>query len=103
MKIFKDYQLIGSTLYKQTINESKHLLWQIGGVPCLDADLWDFYFTKEKRIAKIRIMTNKNRIFKIGAELFDTNKKEINLGFGRQYMVDKFFWTIIEPQQKLFL
>lgn len=91
MHIFKDYQLIGDTLYKRGINESKHLLWKYGGVPAIDRKLWDSWYNK---ILEIKVTTNKGRTFTIPGGLFDLNKELINLGYGDQYVVEKLYWEI---------
>lgn len=94
--IYKDYQKVGNILLKVKINEAKHLLWKFGGVPCIDKYVFDEYFATRKEIAKIRVQTNKGRIFKIDACLFNKEKKLINLGFGEQYVCPLEHWTIVE-------
>lgn len=89
--LYKDYYLFGGTLAKRNINDSKHLLWSKGGIPCIDANLWDNY---KDKITQIHFRTRKNRTFKTTKDVFDLNKKELNFGFGRQYYIDKDFWNI---------
>jgi len=107
--IYKDYQIIAKTLVKFHLDESKHLLHSQQSVPCIDADLFD----KVKNLIKaIRFQTNKGRIFRVRADVFDQNKQEINFpNFGRQYFIKKDLWDIIilskqeksiPPQQKDF-
>jgi len=104
MNLYKDYQLVGDTLFKFNVDDNKHLIWKFGGVPCIDAsNVWDRY---GKLISKIIIRTKKGRLFKIDRKTFDTNKQEIDFGFGKQYYVDKDLWEIKEapeapPQQTL--
>jgi hypothetical protein len=92
--IFKDYRLEEGILSKTNINESKHLLWREGGVPCLDSNLWDTFNSK---IQTIVIKTNKGRTFQVSADVFHQNKRNMNLGFGRQYYIPKNLWKITEP------
>jgi len=96
--IYKNYMLIGDVLYKIGIDDNKHLLWKFGGVPAIDADnVWDKY---KMMIKKIVIKTKKGRSFRISADVFDKNKKEINLGFGRQYYVEKDLWDFKDFPKK---
>ena len=95
--IYKDYFLAGGTLCKFHLNESKHLLHSQQSVPCIDAELWD----KHKNLIKaIRFQTNKGRIFRVRANIFDKEKQEIDFGFGKQYFIEKDLWDIIELSKK---
>lgn len=97
MNIYKDYQLVGDTLFRFDIDDSKHLLWSKGGIPCIDADnVWDKY---KMLIKKIVMRTKKGRLFKIDTEKFDANKQEIDFGFGRQYYVEKSIWDFKDCNQ----
>jgi len=91
MVIFKDYNLEWGILSKQNVKERKHLMWRYGGIPMLDANLWDKY---APTIKKIKITTDKGRVFQISKESFEANKQEENYGYGRQYYVSKDKWTI---------
>lgn len=85
-------------LCKFGLDEGKHLMWKLGGVPCIDKELWD---GNKNRIDQIYIRTNKLRRFRVNAKLFDAKKKEVDFGFGKQYYVDKEFWDITEqPKPK---
>lgn len=94
MRIYKDYFLEGEVLLKTKLKESSHLLWSFGGVPALDAQIWQEY---KDKIKEIRILTDKKRTFAVSAETFDANKELINLGYGNQYILDKSLWNIKEP------
>jgi hypothetical protein len=94
--IYKDYQIIGGVLFKNRISEKKHLLWKEGGVPCVSAPIWDKYYKERSEIKNIRFQTDKARVFKMNAETFDKNKKEIDFGFGQQYVCGKEHWEIVE-------
>ena len=89
--LYKDYYLFGGTLVKIDIDDSKHLLWSKGGVPCIDAGLWN---ENKDKITQIYFRTRKNRTFKIKKDVFDVNKKELDFGFGRQYWIEKELWII---------
>jgi len=95
--IYKDYQIILDQLVKERISEKHHLLWKEGGVPCIDADFWDKIKGKVKGI---RIMTDKGRIFKCQTFVFERHRKEVDLGWGRQYWIHKDYWTIINLHEK---
>lgn len=90
MIVYKDYHLENGVLTKLGVNDSKHLMWQFGGVPCIDAEnVWDRF---GEGIKKIIITTKKGRRFETTGENFTTNKKEINFGFGRQYYLEANLW-----------
>lgn len=91
MFIKKDYQLNNGVLFKTGLVEAKHLMWSLGGVPCVDADLWDAF---NDRTDRIEFHTNKQRTFSVDKETFEVNKKVLDKGFGRQYYIDKDKWTI---------
>jgi len=95
--IYKDYQLVLGQLIKNKINERKHLLWQKGGVPCIDADMWDKIKGKVKGI---RIMTDRGRLFKCQTFVFERHREEVNFGFDRQYVMSKDYWMIINLHGK---
>jgi len=94
MQLFKDYHLYGNCLTKIGINERKHLIWKFGGIPAIDAGVWNAH---RPRIQEIFIRTDKGRSFAIHADDFDQHKRLINLGYGNQYVVDKELWRI-KPQ-----
>ena len=91
MRVYKDYFWESGKLLKPRIDESKHLVWKFGGIPLIDGRVWDDY---GDRTDTIFIKTNKNRSFSIKGSQFEELKKEVNLGYGKQYMVPKEYWTI---------
>lgn len=96
MRLFKDYYLEGEVLLKTGLKEKSHLIWQFGGVPAIDAELWTNY--KEK-IKAIRFKTDKGRTFAVDAETFERYKELVNFGYGNQYVLDKLYWDIRETKQ----
>lgn len=95
--VWKDYQIIQDKLCKFNIDEKKHLLWQEGGVPCIDKKVWE---RCKDKVKEIYIRTSKGKRFRIDAKEFDAAKKEINLGFGKQYVASIIFWDISEKTEK---
>jgi hypothetical protein len=96
--IYRDYQLSGDTLLKEGLDDEKHLLWKLGGIPCIDSvRVWDKYHWYFKRV---QISTKKGRVFRIGEEEFNKNKKEIDFGYGKQYYVEKKYWHVFDPVHK---
>lgn len=75
---------------KKEIDESKHLLWLAGGVPAIDAGAWDFFYPRIKKF----VAEGKTKIYSIGAEIFNANKKPVDFGWGRQYYCQKGLWEI---------
>ena len=99
MYIYKDYQIINGTLYKVDLDDSRHLMWQFGGVPCIDADnVWERH---KHEIDEIVIRTKKGRFFKINAFDFEQHKEVIDFGFGRQYYVKKDKWEFRDVQKDI--
>lgn len=96
--IFRDYRLKDGILSKNNIDEAKHLMWKYGGVPMIDAGLWDRY---SDRIKKIVITTDKHRTFEISGEEFETGKEAEDYGFGRQYYINKNKWTITSLEEDI--
>jgi len=94
----KTFGLLRNGVLEKYIKESPHLLWREGGVPCLDAEMWDKYHPS---INTILVYTEKERIFKVDAEKFDECRQELNLGYGRQYYIAKEHWEIINIKQKI--
>ena len=84
-------EVITNKLCKFGLVEKRHLLWQAGGVPCIDKRMWEDCKT---RVKEIYVRTDKGRRFKISSESFEKNKKEVDFGHGIQYVVDKDFWDI---------
>lgn len=97
MKLFKDYNLIGNRLYKFNLDESKHLLHQKGSVPCIEKKLWD---TFSHEVREIAFRTNKGKTFRVDKGTFDKHKQEIDLGFGKQYWIERKLWDISDPQEE---
>jgi hypothetical protein len=95
--IYRDYQLVGETLLKENLDDEKHLMWMpgFGGIPCIDAiHVWD---KLRPYIQNIQISTKGGRVFRITKEIFDKNKKELDAGYGKQYYIEKKYWTIFDP------
>jgi hypothetical protein len=83
IKLYKDYFLKHDViLFKNNIDEKKHLMWKYGGVPCIDADLWD---KNKGQIEDIVFHTTSGRTFKSSKDNFENKKKEQISSFGRQY------------------
>lgn len=97
-KLYKDYHLIGDRLYKFNVKEERHLLKNFGGVPAIDAGLWEKY---KGKLSGITIKTNHARTFKVDTVTFDNNKIEINYGFGPQYVLPLNKWKITSKQAPL--
>ena len=96
--IYRDYQLIDGVLIKENVDDSKHLMWQFGGIPCIDAKyVWDKF---KPYVRMIMIKTIKGRVFQVKADVFDKNKKIMNFGYGDQYYIDKAHWAIHDPVKR---
>ena len=100
MKLFKDYQIVQNKLCKFGIDEKKHLMWKYGGVPAIDKIMWDKLMKSRHKIDEIYFRTKKSRRFLIDAKVFDNNKIEFDLGFGKQYYVEKELWDIVGGDKK---
>ena len=88
-KIFGRYNEKTGILYKDNL-KNKHLLWSKGGVPAIDADMYDGI----KPVKAVWCETDKGKIFYISGENFERYKEEINHPpFGKQYVVDIEHWT----------
>ena len=97
MHLGKDYFLEGTTLIKKNLIERKHLLWKDDGIPCIDAILWDKYV---HRIKDIEFHTDKGRIFRVKAFVFDRSREKFNLGYGTQYKIAKEYWKIEQKKKE---
>jgi len=95
--IWKDYQIIQDKLCKFNIDEKKHLLHQFGSVPCIDKKVWEQY---KNKVQEIYIRTSKGKRFKINAKVFEHARQEIDLGFGKQYIVHKELWDISDKKEE---
>jgi len=84
-------------VFRKKIVESKHLMKNYGGVPCFDADTHDRY---SERITEINVLTDKHRIFKTSARVFNENKGEFDFGHGRQYFVGIKHWEILNTREQ---
>jgi hypothetical protein len=82
---------------KHLLNESIHLLWKFGGVPCIDAEVWDRH---KDRVNEIVITTHKGNIFTISRDNFEAKKKDFDLGYSRQYYVELEGWNVKRPLEK---
>lgn len=89
MYLFRDYQLKGKTLLKIGIDDQKHLMWQWGGVPCIDVGVWE---DNKYKIDNIVITTKRGRRFEIKKKKFEKYKQPFNFGFGLQFIVPKKRW-----------
>jgi len=91
-RLFKDYYLNDQgLLFKEGISDKKHLMGRFGGVPCIDADLWDRFKTM---VRTIKFTTKRNKSFETTREIFEENKKEFDDGYGRQYYIERDNWII---------
>jgi hypothetical protein len=84
-------------LTKHLLNESIHLLWKFGGVPCIDAEMWDRH---KDRVNEIVITTHKGNVFTISKQKFDAEKKDFDLGYSRQYYAELENWNIKRPAER---
>lgn len=80
----------------KSIKEDKHLLHSKGSVPALQADMWDKH---QEELRRIIIRTDKGRTFLSDRQNFNDNKKELDLGWGRQYYIPKESWSIWDNGQ----
>ena len=94
--VFRDLYLdrSQSLLFRKDMIEKKHLMWQFGGTPCINAKMYDKYDTEY-----LGFKTDKRR-FTISRELFDEHKKVYMNGNEKQYYCDKFFYKIDELNEK---
>jgi hypothetical protein len=86
-------------LTKHLLDESIHLLWKFGGVPCIDAEMWDRH---KDRLNEIVITTHKGNVFTISRDNFEKDKKDFDLGYSRQYYVELESWNVKRPPEKTF-
>ena len=92
IKLYKDYFLKHDViLFKNNIDEKKHLMWKYGGVPCIDAGLWDKH---KGQVEDVVFHTNENRVFKASKDNFEKNRQEFTGAFGRQYYIPYENWEI---------
>ena len=92
-----DYFLEEKTLKKNRLNPKKHLFFSLGGVPCIDANLWDGHKDKFESVE----LTTTAQSWKVSKEVFDENKLVFDVGYGRQYYIHKELWQVIEKQPRL--
>ena len=85
----------GDTFIKPVI-ESKHML-KCPPAWAIQADLFD---EKVKPCVKWLVIEGKEsgKRWKTSVEYFDTYKKEMDRGFGRQYLMVLARWQVIEPK-----
>ena len=88
MIIFKNYSLENGTLSRKNISDSKHLMWSLGGVPCVNADIWDRF---KNDISHIEITTKSGRRFESSKDNFEANKKVVDYG-DKQYYLEPENW-----------
>jgi len=93
-----DYFLEEKTLKKNRLNPKKHLFFSLGGVPCIDANLWDGH---KDKFENIELTTTTAQSWKVSKEVFDENKLVFDVGYGRQYYIHKELWQVIEKQPRL--
>lgn len=90
--MFKGWNIKGKTLTKSPINEKKHLLWRMGGVPTVPVNIW--VMVKDK-VDGIRVPTQQGRAFSTSKEAFELNKTRIHTPpFEPQYAMEKEYWII---------
>lgn len=94
--IFKDYYIKDYILKKDGVDDHKHLLHSKGSIPCIDAKLFD---SIKGKIDGIAIRTKNHTIFRIKRSEFDALKKEIDLGFDKQYYVERPYWEITQQSE----
>ena len=70
-------------------DSSRHLLWKYGGVPAIDANTWDAF---SFGIDSISVNIDDIRRLTIARDVFNKNKFEVNMGYGRQYVCPIEWW-----------
>ena len=94
--IYKDYYLKDGWLKKDGVDDHKHLLHKFGSIPCIDKKVWQDW---GGRVDGIAIRTKDKVIFRIKASEFDVFKKEIDLGWGEQFYVERGHWNITKQTE----
>lgn len=79
-----------SLLCRIGLNESKHLLWSKGGVPCFNAEILD-----KETSEWIGVRTNKRR-FVVKRNVFEDNKQTWDNHGEKQYFINLNLWDIKE-------
>ena len=74
-------------LFRQNMNESKHFMWQFGGVPMINANYYNQY---KDKIDHIGFKTDKGK-YVVKKDLFEEYKQVYHNGDEDQYYVDKFY------------
>ena len=97
-QVWRDYYVENGDLRKDNIDERRHLVQRLGGVPAIDAALWDRLYPREVS-GRIVITTASGRVFSIAAGLFDEKKMFLDDGYGRQYWVPRALWGFENPAQ----
>lgn len=87
-----NYTLENGVLSKPV--KRNHLIWKLGGVPAIDARIWEKYKHAIKYIA-CYAETGK---YIIPADIFDEQKIVVNWGYGEQVTAPKTAWTITETK-----
>ena len=82
---------IDNGIFTKRIKEGPHLLHNRGGVPSIDAKVYNEH---RDTIKEFRISTDAGRTFSISCASFEENKEEIDYGWGKQYVVDREYWNI---------
>lgn len=88
--------MVNGHLIKTGLKEKTHLLWSLGGVPALDAEMWN---THSPQVKTIQIHTDK-RLFTVDANTFNLNKESVDYGYGKQYVLPKQYWNIINKSSR---
>lgn len=84
-------------IFLKEILEDRHLYLRLGGVPCIDALLWD---TMKSKVDFIKITTDKGRTFFANAKDFDSKKVSMNYGeHGKQYTMHRDLWTVLDSKE----
>ena len=83
-------------VFKKKIIETKHLLWSRGGVPAINAEVWE----NNKHLIKVIVVEGEYKKFVIPAETFEENKKEINYR-DRQYYCEKGLWEMYDKKESI--
>jgi len=91
----QNFQLLGNKLFKFDLDDQTELLWNKGGVPYIDIEMWDKYKTL---IEKIIIRTKQGRYFKTSADDFNKFKKKIKINYDFYYYLDKDKWEFREAK-----
>ena len=97
--VWKDYYIEHGNLCKDDLDESKHFVHRLGGVPCVDAyRVWDRRYPRHIT-GEIRFTTRRGLVYHISALVFDRHKNTLDDGWGVQYWVPLGLWTVENPNQ----